>query len=143
MAKNNKRVEQQEESDRMGMPARIAMGGAVTAAALISGFLVSRRGRKLVADTFKGRKPSPLADDVIDRWWEDTLLGRRRIDAAEEAGGIIEVSGSVASDRERSRALRIAASVKGVTEVRDHLVIDPSITRRRVRRLKESIPPGG
>lgn len=125
-----------EGDPHFGVGARLAIGGAVAVGALVSGFLVSRRGRRLVADTFRGRRRTPLADRVLDGFWEDPVLGRRRLDVIELPGGVLELTGSVATDAERSAALASAGSVPGVTEVRDHLVLDPTIRRRRVRRLE-------
>jgi hypothetical protein len=113
------------------------VGGAVAFGALASGFLLSRRGRRLVADTFRGRQRTQLADRVLDRFWEEPALGRRRLDVEEQEEGVVEVLGSVATDWERSLALQVARSVPGVHRVRDRLVLDPSIIRRRARSGKD------
>lgn len=139
MPKNGKRVEVEEEA-RLGLGARIAIGGAIAAGALLSGFLVSRGGRRLVVETFQGRRRTPLADRVLDTLWDHPVLGRRRLDVKELEGGAVELIGSVATDRERAEAGDLTASVPGVTEVIDQLVLDPSLKRRRVRRLEESSP---
>jgi hypothetical protein len=122
-----------------GMGMRLALGGAVAFGALASGFLVSRRGRRLVADTFRGRYRTPLADRVLDRFCDEPVLGRRRLDVEEREEGVLELVGTVASDRERSLALEVAESAPGVVEVRDRLVLDPSIIRRRARSGKDLV----
>jgi hypothetical protein len=137
------RKKREEESAQAGRDAwsstgfRIAVGGAVAFGALASGFLISRRGRRLVADTFRGRQRTQLADRVLDRFWEEPALGRRRLDVEEQEEGVVEVLGSVATDWERSLALQVARSVPGVHRVRDRLVLDPSIIRRRARSGKD------
>jgi hypothetical protein len=121
-----------------GLGARLAVGGVVAFGALASGFLLSRRGRRLVVDTFRGARRTQLADRVLDRFWSDPMLGRRRLDVVEPEEGVLVLVGSVASDRERQRAAKVASSVPGVIEVRDRLVLDPSLVRRRAgRRLSE------
>jgi hypothetical protein len=122
-----------------GVGVRLALGGAVAFGALASGFLMSRRGRRLVADTFRGRYRTPLADRVLERFWEESALARRRLDVEERDPGIVELVGTVATDRERSLALEVAASVPGVVEVRDRLLLDPSIIRRRARSDKDLV----
>ncbi len=120
-----------------GLGSRLALGGAVAFGALASGFLISRRGRRLVADTFRGRRRTPLADRVLDRFWEEPALGRRRLDVEEGEDGVVEITGSVANDWERSLAMQVASAVPGVAQVRDRLVLDPSVIRRRARSAED------
>jgi hypothetical protein len=120
-----------------GLGVRLAVGGAVAFGALASGFLVSRRGRRLVADTFRGTRRTAAADRVLDRFWAEPVLARRRLDVEEPSEGVLHVTGSVASARERALALELAASVPGVTDVHDLLVVDPSLIRRRARSGKD------
>lgn len=130
----------QGESDPLsGMGARLLVGGAVAFGALASGFLVSRRGRRLVADTFRGTRRTPLADRVLDRFWGEPTLGRRRLDVEEPHEGTVIVVGSVASEREWELALDVAASVPGVEEVGERLVLDPTLVRRRARSGKDLV----
>ena len=124
---------QREQQERMGLPLRIGIGVAVGFGALASGFLVSRRGRRLVADTFRGMRRSPLSDRVLDRLWGDPVLGRRRIEVDELPDGVILLTGSVAGERERSMAREAASEVPGVRAVQDRLVLDPTLRRRRSR----------
>lgn len=122
-----------------GLAVRLAIGGAVTFGALASGFLVSRRGRRLVAETFRGTRRTPLAERVVDRFLDDPVLARRPLEAEEGGAGEIDLVGSVATPRERRAALALARSVAGVTVVGDHLVLDPSLRRRLdARRLSRS-----
>jgi hypothetical protein len=130
-----------DAGDRWGLGTRLALGGAVAFGALASGFLVSRRGRRLVADTFRGMRRSPLADRVLDRFWDEPALGRRRLDVEEPREGTIVVVGSIATDRERDLAVAIAASVPGVVEVVDRLLLDPALVRRRARSEKDLARP--
>lgn len=118
-------------NDRLGLPMRLGIGAAVGFGALASGFLLSRRGRRLVADTFKGMQRSPLADQVLDRIWGDAVLGRRRLDVQELPGQRILLTGAVANDRERTMAVEVVAEVPGVNDVEDRLVLDPALRRRR------------
>jgi hypothetical protein len=120
-----------------GLGVRLAVSGAVAFGALASGFLVSRRGRRLVADTFRGTRRTPAADRVLDLFWDEPVLARRRLDVEEPSEGILHVTGSVASGRERALALELAASVPGVSDVHDLLVVDPSLIRRRARSGKD------
>jgi hypothetical protein len=125
------------DGDQWSLGARLALGGAVTLGALASGFLASRRGRRLVADTFKGMRRSPLADRVLDRFWDEPTLARRRLDVEEPAEGTIVLVGSIAADQERELAWQVAAGVPGVVEVVDRLVLDPTLVRRRARSEKD------
>lgn len=124
--------------DRLGLPMRLGIGAAVGFGALASGFLLSRRGRRLVADTFKGMQRSPLADRVLDRIWGDAVLGRRRLDVEELPGQRILLTGAVANDRERAMAVEVVAEVPGVNDVEDRLVLDPALRRRRRGRSNAS-----
>lgn len=117
---------------------RLGIGAAVGFGALASGFLLSRRGRRLVADTFKGMQRSPLADQVLDRIWGDAVLGRRRLDVQELPGQRILLTGAVANDRERAMAVEVVAEVPGVNDVEDRLVLDPALGRRRRGRSNAS-----
>lgn len=125
-------------NDRLGLPMRLGIGAAVGFGALASGFLLSRRGRRLVADTFKGMQRSPLADQVLDRIWGDAVLGRRRLDVQELPGQRILLTGAVANDRERAMAVEVVTEVPGVNDVEDRLVLDPALRRRRRGRSNAS-----
>lgn len=112
-----------------GMGLRLAIGGAVTVGALVSGYLLSRHGRRLVADTFRGRRPSPLAERVQEALWGDPLLAHRRI-TVDEVEGEVFLTGTVATEVERNIALERARAVTGVRQVTDRIVLDPTLRRR-------------
>jgi len=140
--RSEKQTEPEGRDPFSSLGARVAVGGLVAFGALASGFLVSRRGRRLVMDTFKGTRRTPLADRVLDRLWEDPALGRRRVEADEPEDGTVVLLGSVATDRERALALEVAASVPGVIEIQDRLILDPSLIRRRARSGKDLLGGG-
>lgn len=115
----------------MGLSVRLAVAGAVGLGALASGLLLSRSGRRLVGDTFRGKRRSPLTDRVLEVIWSDPALGRRRLDVDEVGEGGVILTGSVASERERAIAVQLAGQVSGVEAVEDRLVLDPSLRRGR------------
>jgi hypothetical protein len=78
-----------------------------------------------------------VADRVLDLFWDEPVLARRRLDVEEPSEGVLLVTGAVASDRERALALALAASGPGVSDVHDLLVVDPSLVRRRARSGKD------
>jgi hypothetical protein len=137
--KRGARLVSDKDNEWSGVGMRLALGGAVAFGALASGFLISRRGRRLVADTFRGRYRTPLADQVLDRFWDEPALSRRHLDVEEREEGVVELLGTVANDREQSLAREVAESVPGVVEVRDKLLLDPSIIRRRARSGKDLV----
>ena len=123
-----------ETGSRVGKTAtRVGIAGAIALGAIASGLLLTRGGRRLVGEVWQGRQRTRIEDRVMDALWRDKVLGRRRIDAAEIADGVIELSGAVRSDVERGRAVAIAESVKGVREVDDRLEIVVAENRHRHR----------
>ena len=122
-----------EKDPNMGLPVRLAIAGAVGLGALASGFLLSRGGRRLVEDAFKGKRRSPLTDRVLEALWSDPALGRRSLDVEEMGEGTVVLTGSVADDRERRIARELSLGVKGVTDVDDRLILDPGLKRGRSR----------
>ena len=62
---------------------------------------------------------------MLDAVWSDTRLARRRIDVDETENGHVVLSGTVRSEEERRRAVRIAGDVKGVTGLSDELDVVP------------------
>ena len=103
--------------ERSGWGARIGLAAAVGLGALASGFLLTRQGRRLVADVFGGRRRTPVESRVLDELWGDRLLGRRRIDVAEVEPGHVVLRGRVRSWEEVGRARALAARAKGVKSV--------------------------
>ena len=130
MAKD-KGAGREDRDPNMGLGVRLAVAGAVGLGALASGLLMSRGGRRLVGDAFRGKRRSPLTDQVLEVLWSDPALGRRRLDVDEVGEGGIIITGSVASDRERAIAVQLAGQVDGVEAVEDRLVLDPSLKRGR------------
>lgn len=108
---------------------KFGIAGAVALGAVVSGFLVSRQGRRFVRDVWQGRRRTPLEDRVLDAVWGDRVIGTRTIDVAELEEGYIAVLGEVRSQEERGRALALAEAVKGVREIEDRLVVTPRSRR--------------
>src|SRR5262245_1449479 len=119
----------QEEDPRGGrrtsLGVRIGLATAVGLGALASGLLLTRPGRRLVADVFGGRRRSAVESRVLDNLWSDRVLGRRRIDVAETAPGRVVLSGQVGNWEEVGRAVAVAERAKGVTAVVQELVVSP------------------
>lgn len=102
---------------------RIGLAAAIGLGALASGFLLTRGGRRLVADVFDGRRRSPVESRVLDNLWNDRLLGKRRIDVTEMAPGRVALRGRVKSRDEVGRAVAVAERAKGVVAVIDELEV--------------------
>lgn len=114
------------EKDGMSLPAKVAVASALGLGALVTGYLATRQGRRLVGDTFKGVRRSPLEYDVLEELDERPRLARRHITVKDEGGGRVALEGRVASEAERRVARRTAGAVKGVTEVIDRLEVGPA-----------------
>jgi hypothetical protein len=102
---------------------RLGLAAAVGLGALASGLLLTRPGRRLVADVFGGRRRSPLESRVLDELWNDRLLGRQRIDVTEVEPGRVVLRGRVGSRDEVGRAMALAERAQGVKSVDDQLVV--------------------
>jgi len=120
---------------------KVGIAGAVALGAIVSGFLISRQGRRFVRDVWKGRRRTQLEDRVLDAIWADRVAGRRPIEVVEIDAGIIALHGEVRSSQERGRVLALAESTQGVRDVDDHLIVVPRSHRfnaesisRRLRR---------
>lgn len=100
---------------------KIGAGLAVGFAAVATGMLLSRSGRKLVREAWQGRQRTRLEDRVLDRLWADRTLARRNIDVAEVGPGVVELIGFVRSDEEADRARHIAETIDGVRTVVNRL----------------------
>ena len=131
MARKRDRDAVDQKDPNMGLPVRLAIAGAVGLGALASGFLLSRSGRRLVGDAFRGKRRSPLTDRVLESLWSDPALGRRHFDVEEMGEGTVVLTGAVASDRERRIARELALGVQGVNDVDDRLVLDPTLKSRK------------
>src|SRR5688572_32194749 len=108
-----------------GLGARIGLAAAIGLGALASGLLLTRPGRRLVADVFGGRRRSPVESRVLDNLWSDRVLGRRRIDVAEVEPGRVVLRGRVRNWEEVGRAVSVAERAKGVTTVAQELEVSP------------------
>lgn len=100
---------------------KVGIFGAVALGAVVSGFLVSRQGRRFVKDVWQGRKRSQLEDRALDALWGDRLLGKRRIEVEEIEPGVLALTGQVRSTDERRWARALVARVNGVDEIEDRL----------------------
>jgi hypothetical protein len=116
---------------------RISIAGFIGFGALATGLFATRKGRHLVREAWQGRERTRIEDRVLDTLWDDPLLARREIDVDEIDTGRIELIGTVRSDEERDRAVRLAAGVKGVNVVLDRLEVVPR-QESRLRRLREA-----
>ncbi len=63
---------------------------------------------------------------IRDRLEETPGLATHNISIDESSPGMVTLNGSVSSDRDRNTIERVASSTKGVKEVRNNLVVDPS-----------------
>ena len=106
-----------------GLGVRIGLAAAIGLGALASGFLLTRPGRRLVADVFGGRRRSAIESRVLDNLWNDRLLGKRRIDVSEVSPGRVVLRGAVRSRDEVGRAVAVAERAKGVVAVIEELEV--------------------
>lgn len=107
----------------MSLPTKLALASALGLGALITGYLVTRQGRRIVRDTARGVTRSPLEYQVLEALDDHPRLGRRRLDVRDEGEGRVALVGTVATEAERRRAVRLASGVAGVAEVRDGLTV--------------------
>ena len=110
---------------------KVGIFGAVALGAAVSGFLVSRQGRRFVKDVWDGRRRSQLEDRVLDALWADRALGRRPIEVQEVEPGVVALIGRVRDNEERRRARSVVAMVKGINEIEDRLEVRPRGTKMR------------
>lgn len=102
---------------------KVGIFSAVALGAAVSGFLVSRQGRRFVKDVWQERRRSQLEDRALDALWSDRVLGKRQIEVQEIEPGVIALIGRVRNNEERRRARTVLAEVKGVNEIEDQLEI--------------------
>ena len=113
-----------DEESKLGKTAlKVGIFGAVALGAAVSGFLISRQGRRFVKDVWEGRKRTPLEDRALDVLWGDRVLGKRHIDVEEIEPGVIALSGSVRSADERRWARALIGRIKDVSEIEDRLEV--------------------
>lgn len=121
---------------------KVGAGVAVGFAAVATGLLLSRSGRRLVKEVWQGRTRTRLEDRILDRIWSDRTLSRRPIDVREVGPGTVELIGSVRTDEEGHHAVSIAQSVEGVGSVVNRLRTEAVETRLadNRRRYKDGDP---
>jgi hypothetical protein len=123
--------EQEDGRRKSSLAVRVGLAGALGVGALVTGFILTRSGRRLVGDVLAGRSRTPLEGRVLDALWSDRVVGRRRFEVRETAPGAITVIGTVGSEEERGRVMAIAEGAKGVKEVEPHLAVDERKHKRR------------
>jgi hypothetical protein len=114
-----------QERGYSSLAMKVGIAGAVSLGAIATGFFLSRRGRHVVREAWEGRRRTRLEDRVLDRFWGDPLLGRRRLDVEELDRRTIAVSGRLFSPAEHRRCLSTARATPGVEEVVDRLTVEP------------------
>jgi hypothetical protein len=102
---------------------KIGVAGFIGFGALATGMFVTRKGRRLVREAWQGRERTRIEDRVLDLWWDDARIARRKIDVREVEPGHIELKGTVYSVGERRRVVQLAKTVKGVNIIDDHLEV--------------------
>ena len=100
---------------------KVGIFGAVALGAAVSGFLVSRQGRRFVKDVWNGRRRSQLEDRALEALWADRVIGRRPIEVQELEPGVLALIGQVRNNEERRRARVVRSDVKGLKEIEDRL----------------------
>jgi osmotically-inducible protein OsmY len=109
---------------------RLGLASALGVGALVTGFILTRPGRKLMGDVIAGRKRTQLEGRVLDALWSDRLLGPREIEVLELGPGRVSLSGVVENWEEVGRAVALAERAKGVKEVEPKLTIEQHHRRR-------------
>jgi hypothetical protein len=86
-----------------------------------------------------------LEDRVLDRFLDDAVLSERGIDIGAISLGIVELSGSVATEEEARHAVSLANAVPGVRTVINRLDLDDEVRHleRARRRMDEEETPAG
>jgi hypothetical protein len=112
-----------QQRDSKNLALRVGLATALGVGALVTGFILTRPGRKLVVDVLAGRKRTQLEARVLDLLWSDRTLGRRRLEVRETGPGRVVLLGTVAGAEEVGRAVAVAERAKGVKEVEAELTI--------------------
>jgi hypothetical protein len=133
------------ESDDSEVRRSILTFSVGASAGLALGILLSRRSRQAVAgvsgelrDRFgaSGYTPSGISDAVadpqltgledavLDAFLSDPVLSERAIDVGAISRGIVELSGSVYTEDEAERAVRVANGVNGVQTVVNRIEVE-------------------
>jgi hypothetical protein len=112
---------------------RLGLAGALGVGALVTGFILTRSGRRLMGDVLAGRRRTPLEGRVLDSFWSDHVLGRRQLEVVESGPGRVTVQGAVGNWEELGRATALAERAKGVKEVEMLVEVDGELLRSRRR----------
>jgi hypothetical protein len=110
---------------------RIGLASALGVGALVTGFILTRPGRKLMSDVIAGRKRTHLEGRVLDALWSDRLLGPREIEVRETGPVQVSLSGELVNGEEVGRAVALAERAKGVKQVESKMTIAPRPPKRR------------
>jgi hypothetical protein len=124
-------MREEQEKAKSPVALKIAIGTGIALGAVVSGLLISRRGRNLVKEAMQGRSRTRLEDRALDAMWGDRALGRREVEVEEVEAGVLELSGVLRSEAERQRALEMVENIKGVQDVIDSFDVNPGNGRRR------------
>jgi osmotically-inducible protein OsmY len=117
-------MKSEKQNGRLSKKAvKVGIFSAVALGAAVSGFLISRQGRRFVKDVWNERRRSQLEDRALDALWADYILGRRPLEVEELEPGVLALLGQVRNSEERRRARTVLGSVKGVNEIEDRLEI--------------------
>lgn len=116
-------MESKDERKMSKTALKVGIFGAVALGAAVSGFLISRQGRRFVRDVWQERKRTPLEDRALDALWADRVIGRRKIDVQEIEPGVLALVGRVRTSDERRHARSILATIKGIDEIEDRLEV--------------------
>jgi hypothetical protein len=123
-------MREEQEKAKSPVALKIAIGTGIALGAVVSGLLISRRGRNLVKEAMQGRSRTRLEDRALDALWGDRALGRREVEVEEVEAGVLELSGVLRSEAERQRALEMVENIKGVQDVIDSFDVNPGNGRR-------------
>lgn len=108
---------------------RVGLLGAIGVGAVVSGLVMSRRGRHLLREAWQLRRRSRLEDRVLDAFWGDPVLSKRELEVDERPEGTVTLSGVVYNDQEHHSALALAQGVNGVDGIVDELTVQQPRTR--------------
>ncbi len=102
---------------------RLAAVAAVAAATLVTAAGCSvARNQESVGQYVDG---SVVTTEIKAKLVNDPVTSAANINVKTIDGGVVQLSGFAKSQREKDRAGQIARSVKGVTEVRNSLIVKP------------------
>ncbi|MBX6363289.1 MAG: BON domain-containing protein [Gemmatimonadetes bacterium] len=117
----------------------VAAGAGVGLAAGLFLWNRSRLARKR-AEREEGGRLARMEDEVVDRLRADAYVAQRPIEVAALADGIIELSGTVATEWESDRAAMVAQGAAGVRTVLNRLDVSSEVERLDRARSEEAGP---